>query len=338
LGIGSAGQDRFLAQLGSQTGGQCRFLTARERVDLGLLDLFAAASGPVAREVKLQVEGATLPARDVYPALPLLLRGQASGETVQVSSSEGSFRLLVQEVPEALGGTLSLLAAAAEIAELESRIEGEPRGEEAVRLAALSREHGLASRVMALVAVVAREGDRPGELPQTRVVPVGIPQDLRPEAYFAAGRTAAPPLGGADLAVRSMVAAPMDFREPLWKARLFDSAARLRGAMRRIRNGDARGESAEAVATEDDILFETATSLEADGGMPGRTSGERIRASLDSLERFLDAGVTRNHGPFRHHVRRLLDFLAEAELDADQEQRLTELKRRAASRSVPPTL
>jgi hypothetical protein len=160
LGIGSAGQDRFLAQLGSQTGGQCRFLTARERVDLGLLDLFAAASGPVAREVKLQVEGATLPARDVYPALPLLLRGQASGETVQVSSSEGSFRLLVQEVPEALGGTLSLLAAAAEIAELESRIEGEPRGEEAVRLAALSREHGLAGRAASDARCARR--DTPG--------------------------------------------------------------------------------------------------------------------------------------------------------------------------------
>ena len=48
LGIGSASQDRFLSLLARETGGVSRFLTARERVDLAAVDLFASMGRPVA--------------------------------------------------------------------------------------------------------------------------------------------------------------------------------------------------------------------------------------------------------------------------------------------------
>ncbi len=60
--------------------------------------------------------------------------------------------------------------------------------------------------------------------------------------------------------------------------------------------------------------MEDASTLEADGGMPGDSPEERIAASLDLLERLTDHGSTRTKGAFRHHVRRLLDFLGQADL------------------------
>lgn len=330
LGIGSASQDRFLSQLGADTGGQCRFLTARERVDLGLLELFASASGPVASNVKLEIEGATLPSRDVFAALPLLVRAGGGGDTLQVSWPRGSFPVPVEEAPEGLGQTLTLLATAAEIAELESRIEGVPEGEEAARLAALSRKHGLASRVMALVAVVEREGDRPGELPQTRVVPVGMPQDLSPEAYFGGVALAAAPIGHGTPAMDLRVTQRFGSLE-LFGAPIDQTPSRFRRMMKRVRRRAAPVETSAPMRTEEDVLLETAADLEGDGGMPGKTIGERIEASLEALEHFLRSGSTRYHGPFRHHVRRLLDFLTAADLDADQQKRLAELEERAVS-------
>ena len=55
----------------------------------------------------------------------------------------------------------------------------------AARLRSLSETYGLASREMSLVAVVKRAGDVAGHLPDTRVVPVGMPQGMKFGAIFA---------------------------------------------------------------------------------------------------------------------------------------------------------
>jgi hypothetical protein len=47
LGSGSAGQDRFLSLLSRETGGVSRFVTARQRVDVSAVDLFASMGRPV---------------------------------------------------------------------------------------------------------------------------------------------------------------------------------------------------------------------------------------------------------------------------------------------------
>ena len=86
-----------------------------------------------------------------------------------------------------MGETLRLLTGARLIADLDSRITSHAREEGRIekKLEALSAAYGLASRRMALVAVVERAGDREGDVPKTVVVPVGMPQDTAFDAYFA---------------------------------------------------------------------------------------------------------------------------------------------------------
>jgi hypothetical protein len=54
----------------------------------------------------------------------------------------------------------------------------------AAKLEEVSRAYGLASRVMALVAVHIRPADDASQTPVTRVVPVGMPEDTAFESYF----------------------------------------------------------------------------------------------------------------------------------------------------------
>jgi Ca-activated chloride channel family protein len=84
LGIGSASQDRFLSQLGRNTGGRSQFLTPRERVDLALLELFASVSPAVAEEARIRTDGKTLATVDVFPGQPLLVREEASGSELEM--------------------------------------------------------------------------------------------------------------------------------------------------------------------------------------------------------------------------------------------------------------
>jgi hypothetical protein len=295
LGIGSASQDRFLSQLGRETGGRCRFLTARERVDLALLDLFASVSPAVAADARIEVDGETLATRDVYPGQPLLAWEERSGAELEIAWADGSFKLPVVEVPAELGETLRLLYGAAKITEVEARISGEPQGEEA-----------------------------------DVVVPVGLPQDLEMGAYFPAA--ASPP--GDVLYLQSAV--PVE-RQVLGRGFSGDvapsaPAGRVRSFLRSTFSPELPEPSdlpegpeyrTTAVDDEEDRLLEDALRLEADGGMPGDSLEERITVSLDLLERLVEHGSTRAKGPFRHHVRRLLEFLAEAELSDEQSARLT---------------
>ncbi len=333
LGIGSASQDRFLAQLGRETGGQSRFLTARERVDMALLDLFAGISPAVATDVEVRLDGKTLTTADVHVGRPWLVTGEGSGPELEIGWAEGGFALPVVEAPKRLGKTLRLLDGAAKITEVESRISGDPVGEEAGVLESLSREYGLASRVMALVAVVKREADKPGELPMTKVVPVGMPQDVEMDAYFDQDVLcmASPSIAGAGDLRREMLSALIEQRmqgvdpaPPSTAAREDVPSYRKVLGLRMPPDEDFDIPT----AAWEDVLMEDASTLEADGGMPGDSLADRIAASLDLLERLIDHGSTRTKGAFRHHVRRLLDFLGQADLDEAQRERLEELEAR----------
>ena len=158
-----------------------------------------------------------------------------------------------------------------------------------MQLRKLSEEYGLASREMSLLAIVKRAGDRPGELPETKVVPVGMPQDTHFEAYFGAMplmlrlssqlaiTAAASPgdfafeqllcsFGSADAGLlQSSPSTPAQNRKP-------------RGPMSRSRKSSARKdevamESATASQSVDDLLMDVAARLEPDGGMPGQRCG-----------------------------------------------------------------
>src|SRR5690349_19094509 len=83
-----------------------------------------------------------------------------------------------------------------------------------MRLLELSKTFGLASREMSLVAVVKRVRDTAGELPETRIVPVGLPSEVSFEAYFGSlfsAPTASQPLL-ADLSLMMPSSSSPDFK------------------------------------------------------------------------------------------------------------------------------
>jgi hypothetical protein len=295
LGIGSASQDRFLSLLARETGGISRFVTARERVDMTAIDLFASMGRPVASGLKasgVQPE----PPNVVFAGNPILLLGETgngSSERVDLIWDDGSTSFDVPPGDAETGETVRLLRGSRLITDYESRypsqeavapLEKRKQSRVAARLLELSRTFGLASREMSLVAVVKRSGDRPGELPETRVVPVGMPQDTSFSAYFG---------GFADIAC-SLAAPP-------------------RARLHRVSHVEATLESLideAAVTTSSKTgLIDLAATLEPDGGMPGDSPEVRAGRTIVALLAFVAEGHTLNAGAFRLHVRRLVEFL-----------------------------
>jgi len=315
LGIGSASQDRFLALLARETGGASRFLTPRERVDLPAVDLFASIGQPVAAGLAVKLEGipggriAPEPPQAVFAGAPLVLFGESDGAAdgrIALEWDGGKAGVPLQIGANPLGETLRVLQGARLITDLESRWTGteEPgavgrRDQQRVdrRLEELSRTYGLASRRMALVAVVERAGDQPGEVPKTEVVPVGMPQDTAFSSYFRGAPALACMAPGVSL-LRSALAAPT-------------ALLRRMGARAQVAYEAAPAATAEPEVYEEavDTLLVLAAKIEPDGGMPGATEEERVQATILALLSFLAEGHTERSGAFRSHVQRLLAFL-----------------------------
>ncbi len=209
LGIGSASQDRFLTLLARETGGVSRFATPRERVDMAAVDLFASVGSPVASGLKSGDDFQPEMPRQVFAGTPLLLFGTAVNESVDLTWDGGRLTLPVPEGDSDTGQTVRLLQGSRLITDWESRypaqdalapVEKRKQNRVAARLVELSTTYGLASREMSLVAVVKRAGDRPGEVPETRVVPVGMPQDVAFGAYFGGDQASMMPQAPAGVA------------------------------------------------------------------------------------------------------------------------------------------
>ena len=356
LGIGSASQDRFLAQLASHTGGVSRFLTPQERVDLPAVELFASLGRPLGKDVAVTVEGvsklkiAPEPSRLVFSGTPLLVYGEFlpvedARLSVQWLGAEGKshFEFPIRLSETSWGGTLKMLQRARIISELESRLQGAGRRTAVAaretarvheRLLELSREYGLASSAMSLVAVVKRAGDVPGEIPKTRIVPVGIPSELE----------------GSGLMAAAFNLNRFEVFEDLGSLMTPETAAEQSPAVARkarslfslLSSGFRRSKSAaEEVApheTKEDLLVALAGMMEPDGGMPGETEEVRIGNSIVALLYFMREGNTSKSGPFRIHVERLLEYLNSNRLStlsrANAEAATKTLKGRVAG--VPP--
>ncbi len=340
LGIGSASQDRFLTLLARETGGVCRFLTPRERVDLPAVELFASIGRPLAASLRARVEGVTAgqiaprPPSAIFSGTPLTLFGEVD--------ESGSAKLLIEwekpqpgklefslDLPDCgMAETLRLLQGSRLITDLDAQYTVIP-GERAIerheqkrlgeRLQALSETFGLASRRMSLVAVIERAGDRPGELPKTTVVPVGMPQDVQFTAYFGAPMAAAAtgafarvmPSLDRSRSVLGRVSEAID-SSAVHAAKAPTSLFQKAAALFRRSERDERFEGA-AVAptkpTSEDMLLDLARNLEPDGGMPGKNDFARVVRSLVAVLAFLIEGHTASTGAFRTHVQRLLHFL-----------------------------
>ena len=295
LGIGAASQDRFLASLAAQTEGLCRFLTPQERVDTAALELFASSRQPLAWELSAGGDGVEVepaPPRTVFAGKPVVIFATWEGERGALELSwRGPVGAQRSTVPleigqDGLGETVHLLQGAKRITELEATAE-ELSPELRRKLEQLGRRYGLANRAMALVAVKARPGDTPGEPPKTEVVPLGMPEDTRFDAYFRLRRVA-------DVDVRHRVVlhslmAGAEFYEPRERRRL-------------------PGEVPDPVLMED-ILVDLAGKLLPDGGMPGSDEEQRWLASAVLALLFAEAREKRLGKWFRPHFKRLLAFL-----------------------------
>jgi Ca-activated chloride channel family protein len=310
LGIGSASQDRFLALLSRETGGASRFVTPRERVDLAALDLFASVSRPVAQNLTAdasRLAGARIEPelpKQVFPGFPLLIFGECD------ANSEGAIGLTWEpsgktEVPVKagagpLGSTLRLLRGSRLITDLEARLPQDRRGQKRYmqQVEELSRAYGLASRAMALVAVVERPADRPGLPPQTRVVPVGLPQDMEFGGVFGAPPATASTIARPHFAQAASLnmSAALPVAEALAKPlqTLFKRTSEVEPAL---------------PALPEDHTVDLATLLAPDGGMPGSDAGERILNSLLALLALTAEDQQTASRPFRSHRDRLIEFL-----------------------------
>jgi hypothetical protein len=333
LGIGSASQDRFLALLARETGGTSRFVTPRERVDLSAVDLFASIGRPVASGLKaggnIQPEAPSL----VFSGTPVLLFGEASQEgegQIGLTWDGGQLKLPVHFSQNEVGETVWLLQGSRLITDWESRypsaealapIEKRKQSRVATRLLALSQTYGLGSREMSLVAVVTRQGDRAGELPETRVVPVGMPQDTAFGGYFLS-RT----MGGAT---------------PLVAERQFSEVARridLRSSvLKRMEARDASAAKARLGDAAEDILLALASRMDSDGGMPGKNHESRASATVIALLAFLSQGHTLTRGAFRSHVARLVSFLKSLTGLSSHQQRIVAAIIELAQKGTAPT-
>jgi len=316
LGIGSASQDRFLALLARETGGVSRFVGPRERVDLPAVDLFACIGRPVASGLKAGANIQPEPPSFVFAGTPVLLFGEAAetGEKqIELSWQGGRMSLPIAYSESDIAETVWLLQGSRLITDWESRypsaeawapLEKRKQSRVANRLLTLSRTYGLASREMSLVAVVTRPGDRPGELPETRVVPVGMAQDTAFGAYFPSMKrvgqvrpAAAAPLASTRQGVYSLSAA---IDTP------FFDLGQLFG---RMDAAEAPADAARPAETAEDILLDLASHMDSDGGMPGKNRESRAIATVLALLAFLSQGHSPTGGAFRSHVVRLVSFL-----------------------------
>ncbi len=324
LGIGAASQDRFLAHVAEATGGVSRFLTARERVEEEALDLFRRIGRTVARDLAVRVVGADgaslgpVPEKAALEGFPVVVWGELppgeTGGSLRLSweGREGPAGLDLPLEPPAgePGATVALLRGARLAAALESAapaIEGKTRGE----LEALARRFGLGNRAMALVAVHERADARPGELPATRVVPVGLPEDVQMEAYFARVECKwalpegtgpgpdEPPVSPSNVAmVRGLLLEPESVEQQPVRSR-----GRRRGPERRARAAAGSPEDLELVAPV------IAARLEADGGLPGRTLGARVAATVAAAVALAWFAQETGTARWRGCLERMLRFL-----------------------------
>jgi hypothetical protein len=190
LGIGSASQDRFLELLARQTGGVCRFVTPSERVDAAAFEVFAAIGGTVAAEVHIaNANVQTPPNGNVFPGTPFIAFGDIDHEAqvINIEWPQGAMPVSFEAFGEERYGLIKKLQGAKLIADFEA---GYDRSDSAARerLLELSKCYGLTSSEVSLVAVVERADDQAGDVPKTKIVPVGMPQDTEFGSYFGRER------------------------------------------------------------------------------------------------------------------------------------------------------
>lgn len=195
LGIGTASQHRFMAQLARRTNGVCEMVAPSGDVGITGLKLFNKVKEPVLADPKVTVDGTDI--KDigtVWDGLPLMVtdpKGDGSlpgsllvdGQVLAVSG------FVTVKVPD---GLTALLWAGRKLEDLSTKMDMVPVGTPKrdileTEMTTLSVSYSLASRVMSLVAVVERVGDQAGVTPEQKVVAVGLPEGMSQDFFGSAG-------------------------------------------------------------------------------------------------------------------------------------------------------
>jgi hypothetical protein len=211
---------------------------------------------------------------------------------------------------------------------------------------------------MSLSAVVKRAGDQPGVTPEQKVIPVGMPEDMKDGAgvFGSRGVLRSATLGairwvasaGVPIAAMSYCSAPAS-HATLGFASTKGSSSRGRGLM--LGEMDSCEESmpgpldpsidmalkaaSRATAfTTTSAIVEVGT-LEADGGLPGQTVEARVLKTTVLALAVLNLCAEGGTSMFTAHLRRMADFLdAHKDVAPDVLPGLT-AKFRAATAIVP---
>lgn len=297
---------------------------------MAALELFASVGRPVATDVTCSVTGlrdaklSPVPSDMVFVGTPLVVYGcsPVEGQGALHLAFEGAAGSEKLDCPIAisskeLGETLRLLRGARVITDLESQFSQASAGDTAKSrrsarraeqmLQKASEEYRLSSQCMSLVAVIKREGDVEGELPETRVIPVGMPQGTRFDSYFLPGAG----VMGSAADVSRMLCTDM---VPCFQRKRGLGTPRMTSLERMIRREVCEDQAAPLAFESDEVLVDLAALLEPDGGMPGDTPEERLLASLLALLAFHGEGHIPDHGPFALHMKRLVAYLKQADL------------------------
>ncbi len=327
LGIGSASQDRFLSQMARQSDGVCRYMTPRERVDIAALELFNAIGNPTATAVT----GTVSPNGKIMPTPPALvydnapwtcfasIPGAKDGEFKLTWISDNKQQNLSLPVNFAIGNdgeTIKLLQGARLISDMEASMHGNYGSRTQKRdndrqkelLKKLSMEYGLASQAVSLVAVVIRPGDSIGQIPITKVVPLGLPQDMDEDAYFKQKD---------NNVFYSLASSNISCCMIQPKHRLAESGTKLKEEMLIFENceddnffkvPDCILSNEISSSTPEDYMVEIAGKILPDGGMPGTTPQDRLEKSIIAMLAFA-AWANTGSTAFNMHQNRLLKFL-----------------------------
>lgn len=319
LGIGSASQDRFFCGLARETGGTSKFVTTKERIDLVALELFSGIGRPVATDLKATLIGTKIgriepnTASQVYESSSLQILGHFNlHDTPQLilqwknqdQQKTREYSLNIEN--NSNGNTLRLIRGSRLITDYENQMtvfstqRGSVKREEQRTkewIERISTEYGLSSSQMSLVSVIEREGDQAGKLPKTIVVPVGMPQDVEFDSYFNSP---------SDILLSVSYSAPKYMLiPPVIKKHERDLCRSVKMDSLEIDYQMSTPKS----TTEIDDLMKLAANIEPDGGISGNTIKERISLTISALVKFLKEGNTVNHGPFRTHVKKLVEFM-----------------------------
>lgn len=350
LGVGEASEDRFLSSLSRRTQGVSKMVGSSENVSVLGLELFNAMKQPVQTEVKATV-GTGKKSQDhrvgtVYENRAIVLTDNGtSGKGLPTEAvlhyAGGQITVALKGLYRATPDGLSaLLWAGRQVEDLEAALDmtkdGAGRTTVEDSLKAVSIAYGLASRVMSLSAVVKRVGDQPGVTPEQKVIPVGMPEDMKDGAGVFGSRG----FGGM-VAFRRVASGPVAAVSYLsggggtkgyggGSSHMFSLCATTRG--RGVTLGDCSvdslcEESMPVAAAIDPALdaylkassrataFTTSSAivelgtLAADGGLPGQTTEARVLKTAVLALAVLNLCVEGGTSMFTAHLRRMADFL-----------------------------